>query len=52
MHHTFTLPFDGWWLSGPLAVSMATVGMMATRTMHPPAGGTALIAASEWKCIF
>ena len=31
-------------LGAPLAVSMAAIGMQLTKTMHPPAGGTALIA--------
>lgn len=32
------------WLASALAVSLAIVGMHATRTLHPPAGGTALAA--------
>eukprot|EP00944_MAST-04C_sp_MAST-4C-sp1_P014545 g14545.t1 len=39
------LPFDLPQLAAPIAVSSACVSMMATRTLHPPAGGTALIAA-------
>lgn len=32
------------WLGAPLAVSAAIAAMRATRTLHPPGGGTALIA--------
>ncbi|MBF0612096.1 MAG: HPP family protein [Magnetococcales bacterium] len=32
------------WLAAALAVSLAIVAMMATRTLHPPGGATALIA--------
>ncbi|HEY0110971.1 MAG TPA: HPP family protein [Fibrella sp.] len=32
------------WLSSALAVSLSIVGMQITKTMHPPAGATALIA--------
>jgi CBS-domain-containing membrane protein len=32
------------WLAGSLAVSWSIVAMHATRTLHPPAGATALIA--------
>jgi CBS-domain-containing membrane protein len=32
------------WLSAALAVSMAIVVMLATKTLHPPGGATALIA--------
>lgn len=32
------------WLSAALSVSLAIVGMQITKTMHPPAGATALIA--------
>ena len=32
------------WLSTALAVSLATVAMYLTHTLHPPGGGTALIA--------
>jgi CBS-domain-containing membrane protein len=31
-------------LAAPLAVACSIVGMQATRTLHPPAGGTTLIA--------
>lgn len=33
-------------LSSALAVALAVVAMLATRTMHPPAAGTALIAVT------
>ena len=33
-------------IAAPAAVSAATVTMLATRTVHPPAGGTALIAVA------
>jgi CBS-domain-containing membrane protein len=32
------------WLASALAVSLAAAAMMATKTMHPPGGATALIA--------
>ena len=32
------------WLAGGLAVSLAIVAMLATKTLHPPGGATALIA--------
>jgi CBS domain-containing membrane protein len=35
---------DQLWLSAALSVSLAIVGMQVTKTMHPPAGATALIA--------
>ncbi len=35
---------DPFWLSSALAVSLSIVGMQITKTMHPPAGATALIA--------
>ncbi len=35
---------QGLWLAGPLAVSGSVVAMLATNTMHPPGGGTALLA--------
>ncbi|GAB3255606.1 hypothetical protein GCM10027347_16850 [Larkinella harenae] len=35
---------DQLWLSSALAVSLTIVGMQITKTMHPPAGATALIA--------
>ena len=33
------------WLAGPTAVGGAIILMLSTRLVHPPAGGTALIAA-------
>ena len=33
------------WLAGPTAVAGAIIFMLSTRLVHPPAGGTALIAA-------
>mmetsp|Transcript_14476 Transcript_14476/g.21775 ORF Transcript_14476/g.21775 Transcript_14476/m.21775 type:complete len:248 (+) Transcript_14476:53-796(+) len=39
------IPLDMPFIAGPVAVSLATMMMMATRTVHPPAGGTALLAA-------
>lgn len=38
-------PMGSPWLAAPLAVSLALMAMAATKTVHPPAGGTALIAA-------
>ncbi len=35
---------QGLWLSAPLAVSLSVVGMLVTKTLHPPGGGTALTA--------
>ncbi|CAM0141761.1 unnamed protein product [Umbelopsis sp. WA50703] len=35
------------WLAGSLSVATALVFMQYTRTVHPPAGGTALIAATQ-----
>lgn len=32
------------WVAGALAVSLSIAAMLATRTLHPPAGGTALTA--------
>jgi CBS-domain-containing membrane protein len=32
------------WIAGALASSLAIVGMLLTKTLHPPAGATALIA--------
>lgn len=37
---------DAMWLSGPLAVSLSIIAMQATKTLHPPGGATALIAAT------
>ena len=33
------------WLAGPTAVSGAIILMLSTRLVHPPAAGTALLAA-------
>jgi len=38
------VPMGSPWLAAPIAVSAATMLMQATRTVHPPAGGTALIS--------
>ena len=35
---------DQLWLASALAVSLSIVGMQITKTLHPPAGATALIA--------
>jgi CBS-domain-containing membrane protein len=35
---------DTVWLAAALGVSLAIVAMLATRTLHPPGGATALIA--------
>jgi len=35
------------WLAGALAVGVASVAMSLTKTVHPPAGATALIAATS-----
>jgi CBS-domain-containing membrane protein len=35
---------DTLWLAGALASSLAIVAMLLTKTLHPPAGATALIA--------
>jgi CBS-domain-containing membrane protein len=32
------------WLASAMAVSLAIIGMLATKTLHPPGGATALIA--------
>ena len=32
------------WLASAIAVSLAIIGMLATKTLHPPGGATALIA--------
>lgn len=34
----------GYMIAAPAAVGLAVSGMLATRTMHPPAAGTALVA--------
>lgn len=35
------------WITAPLAVALAIVGMQFTRTLHPPGGATALIAVAS-----
>ena len=42
----FAKPFedDSPWLALPFAAAFATMGMQVTGTVHPPAGGTVLIA--------
>ena len=35
------------WLAGALAVSLSVVAMMLTKTVHPPAGATALFIATS-----
>ena len=35
----------------PLSVSLSTMFMLKTNTVHPPAGGTAMIAAMGTECI-
>ncbi len=39
------------WLAGALGVSLAIVTMLATKTLHPPGGATALIAVIGGKKI-
>ncbi len=39
------------WIAGALASSLAIVAMLMTRTLHPPAGATALIAVIGGKKI-
>eukprot|EP00928_Gymnodinium_smaydae_P073027 TRINITY_DN56299_c0_g1_i1.p1 TRINITY_DN56299_c0_g1~~TRINITY_DN56299_c0_g1_i1.p1 ORF type:complete len:274 (+),score=23.95 TRINITY_DN56299_c0_g1_i1:22-822(+) len=41
---TYSLIGSQMWLAVPVATSAAIMGMLATRTVHPPAGGTVLIA--------
>jgi CBS-domain-containing membrane protein len=43
-YELFAVPLDDITLAAPLAVSISIMVMHATRTLHPPAGGTALIA--------
>jgi HPP family len=38
---------DDMWLAGSIACALATTFMAMTKTIHPPAGGTALLAASQ-----
>lgn len=33
-----------WWIAGPLGCALATLFMVLTKTVHPPAGATALLA--------
>ncbi|KAL1956232.1 hypothetical protein VTO42DRAFT_7492 [Malbranchea cinnamomea] len=33
-----------WWIAGPLGCALATLFMVLTKTIHPPAGSTALLA--------
>jgi CBS-domain-containing membrane protein len=40
------------WLAAALAVSFAIVAMLATRTLHPPGGATALIAVIGGEKIY
>ncbi|MBI5739812.1 MAG: HPP family protein [Nitrospirae bacterium] len=42
---------DTQWLAGTLAVSIAIAAMLLTKTLHPPAGATALIAVIGGKKI-
>ncbi len=37
---------DPVWIAAPLAVSLSIVAMQMTKTLHPPGGATALIAAT------
>lgn len=39
------------WIAGALAASLAIVAMLLTKTLHPPAGATALIAVIGGKKI-
>ncbi|KIJ70017.1 hypothetical protein HYDPIDRAFT_73506, partial [Hydnomerulius pinastri MD-312] len=39
------------WLAGSLAVSVAIVAMQVTKTTHPPAGATALLAAVNQEVV-
>ncbi len=41
---TYSLLGSQMWLAAPTATSLAIMAMMATKTVHPPAGGTVLIA--------
>jgi CBS-domain-containing membrane protein len=34
------------WVAAPLAVSLSIIAMQITKTLHPPGGATALIAAT------
>lgn len=39
------------WLAGSLSVSLSLVAMQLTKMIHPPAGGTALLAAVNQQAI-
>lgn len=39
------------WLAASLSVSLAIVAMQVTKTVHPPAGATALLAAIDQQVI-
>jgi CBS-domain-containing membrane protein len=41
----FHIHLEAPWLAGPTAVAGSIILMLTTRLVHPPAGGTALIAA-------
>ena len=43
-YKAFAVPLGSSWLASPLSVAFCIVGQMATDTVHPPGGGTALIA--------
>mmetsp|Transcript_38151 Transcript_38151/g.86520 ORF Transcript_38151/g.86520 Transcript_38151/m.86520 type:complete len:99 (+) Transcript_38151:477-773(+) len=43
-HELISIPMDSPALAVPLAVSTSIMLMLCTRSLHPPAGGTALIA--------
>ena len=43
-HELFSVPLGSPWLSVPLGASFALMAMQLTGTVHPPAGGTVLIA--------
>lgn len=36
-----------WWVAGPLSCALATLLMILTKTVHPPAGATALLAVVD-----
>jgi HPP family len=38
---------DDMWLAGSIACALATTFMSMTKTIHPPSGGTALMAATQ-----
>jgi hypothetical protein len=42
--HMLHIPYDAPHIAAPVAVSLATIVMMSTKCVHPPAGGTSLIA--------